>query len=300
MSSIAKNKQQLHRIILWVAVVLYTVALPYVILVFEAITRHFSAQTAAGIPRVMNILMAVAYVVTGVIMKRIGPCIFTLAVGAVIVFAIMSFEANANKHIHIPEYVLMTWLLYQAMIIDYEGRGILLLVFICAGMLGVMDELLQGLHPLRTYGWKDMIIDAASSFIGILTLLGIKYPPSGDWSWIGHLKKYKALVAAILLGLPTTVLVCIRLFAVQARGSFGDAYPGWLLAGSGLFLIYTVAIHFFYWYQQPRSGKFAIGINPDTADYRKTALLWVICPLVILISMNLAVVWAAVAGIGFK
>jgi VanZ family protein len=300
MSSIPINKRHLLRIILWVTVILYTVALPYVILVFETITRHFSAQTAATIPLVMNILMAVAYVIAGVIKKRIGNCIFTLAFGAVIVFAIMASEANTNKHIHIPEYVLMTWLLYQAMIIDYKGRGILLLVFICASMLGVVDELLQGIHPLRTYGWKDMIIDAASSFIGILTLMGIKYPPRGDWSWIGHLKQYKALVAAILLGLPTTVLVCIRLFAVQARGSFGDVYPGWLLAGSGLFLIYTAAIHFFYWHHQPESGKFAGGRNPDTVDYRKTALLWIICPVVILISINLAVVWAAVAGVEFR
>ena len=299
-TAIAKNNQNRYRIILWAAVIVYTAALPYVILVFEAITRHFPSQTAGYIPLAINILMAVVYIITGVIVKRIGRCVFTLAAGTVIVFAIMAFEANANKHIHIPEYILMTWLLYQAMVIDYNGRGILLLVFICASMLGVVDELAQGIHPLRSYGWKDMMIDAASSFIGILTLVGIKYRLRGDWSWIGHLRKYTALVAAILMGVPATVLVCIRLFAVQAQGSFDDVYPGWLMAASGVFLTYTAATIFFYWHHQPGSGKFADGLNPDTVDDRKTALLWIICPLMILVSMNLLVAWAVVAGSEFR
>jgi len=299
-TAIAKNSQHLYRIILWVTVILYTAALPYVILVYRAITGHFSAKTAGIVPLFIIILLAVAYAITGVRVKRIGRCIIILAVSAVIVFNIMAFEANANKHIHIPEYVLMTWLLYQAMVIDYKGRGIFLLVFICASMLGVVDEILQGIHPLRTYGWKDMIIDASSSLIGILTLMGIKYPLRGDWSWIGHLKHFKSLVAAILLGIPTTVFMCIYLFAVQARGNFDNVYPDWLLGGNGLFLAWTAAAIFFCWHRRTRSGKFRAKTDPNTVDKRASALLWVICPLVILISMNLMVMWVAVAGLEFK
>jgi hypothetical protein len=212
----------------------------------------------------------------------------------------MTLEANPNKYIHIPEYVLMAWLLYQAMIIDYKGRGILLLVFICAAMLGVVDELLQGIHPQRTYGWKDMIINAASSFIGILTLVGVKNRLKGDWSWIGHLKHYKAFVAAILFGVPTAVLMGIHLFPVQARGSFDKVYPSWLLAGNGLFLASAAAAIFIFWRHRQGSGKLRAGINPDTVDNHTTALLWVLCPLIILISMNLLVMGVAVAGFEFR
>jgi hypothetical protein len=295
-----KKNPHLRRIILWVTVILYTAALPYVIFVFRAITRHFSASTAGNVPLIIIILMAVPYAITVVRRKGFGRCIIILAVSAVIIFSIMAFENNANKYIHIPEYVLMAWLLSQAMIVDYKGRGILLLVFICASMLGVVDELLQGIHLQRTYGWKDMIIDAASGFIGILTLMGVTDRLKGDWSWIGLLKHYKAFVAAILFGGPTTLLMCIYLFAVQARGSFDDVYPGWLLVCNALFPASTAAAIIFCWHRRTRSGKFRPEINPDTVGDRTTALLWVTCPLVILISMNLIVIGVSAAGWEFR
>ena len=290
----------MRRIVLWGTVILYTAALPYVILAFRAITRHFSAGTAGNVPLSIIITMAVPYAIMAARRKGFGRCIIILAVSAVIVFSVTAFEDNANKYIHIPEYVLMTWLLYLAMIVDYKGRGILLLVFICASMLGVVDELLQGIHPQRSYGWKDMIIDAAASFIGILTLTGVTDRLPGDWSWIGHLKHYKALVAAILAGVPTTLFMCIYLFAVQARASFDNVYPGWLAAGNALFLTSTAAAVIFYWHHRPRSGKFMPGIHPDTVDYRTTARLWVIFPLVILVSMNLLVIGVAAGGWEFR
>jgi heme/copper-type cytochrome/quinol oxidase subunit 2 len=145
-----------------------------------------------------------------------------------------------------------------------------------------------------------MIINAASSFIGILTLVGVKNRLKGDWSWIGHLKHYKAFVAAILFGVPTAVLMGIHLFPVQARGSFDKVYPRWLLAGNGLFLASAAAAIFFFWHHRQGSGKLRAGINPDTVDNHTTALLWVLCPLIILISMNLLVMGVAVAGFEFR
>lgn len=299
-TAIAKKSQHRHRIILWVTVMLYTASLPYVILVFQALTRHFSAQTAGNVPLVIITLLAVAYAIAGLIMKTIGRCIIILAVSAVIVFSIMAFEANANKYIHIPEYVLMAWLLYQAMIIDYKGRGILLLVLLCAAMLGVVDELLQGIHPQRTYGWKDMIIDAASSLIGILTLMGVKHRLKGDWAWIGQLKHYKAYLATVIFGTLASVFTCIYLFDVQARGSFDNIYPGWLLAGNGLFLASAAAVIFFFWCHWKRWDKLTPELESELYNCRTTTRLWVMCPLAIFTSMNLLVVWVAVAGLEFR
>lgn len=290
----------MRRIVLWGTVILYTAALPYVILVFRAITRHFSAGTAGNVPLSIIITMAVPYAIMAVSRKGFGRCIIILAVSAVIVFSVTAFEDNANKYIHIPEYVLMTWLLYLAMIVDYKGRGILLLVFICASMLGVVDELLQGIHPQRSYGWKDMIIDAAASFIGILTLTGVTDRLEGDWSWTGYLKHYKAFIAAIVVGTPATLFMCIYLFAVQAQASFDNVYPGWLAAGNALFLTSTAAAVIFYWHHRPRSGKFMPRIHPDTVDYRTTTRLWIIFPLVILVSMNLLVIGVAAGGWEFR
>ncbi len=299
-TAVTENTKKRYRIILWVTVMLYTASLPYVILVFQAITRHFSAKTAGNVPLFIIILLAVVYIIACIKMKKVARGIIILAISAVIVSIIMTVEANPNKYIHIPEYVLMAWLLYQALAIDYKGRGILLLVFLCAAMLGVVDELLQGIHPQRTYGWKDMIINAASSLIGILTLMGAKYRIEGDWAWIDHLKDYQAVLGAILFGGLTAVLTGIYLLEVQVRGSFHKVYPSWLLAGNGLFLASAAAAIFFFWRHRQESGKLMPELESGTRNNRTTALLWVMSPLAILISINLLVMWVAVAGFEFR
>ena len=280
--------------------VLYTAALPYVILGFNMITGHFSARTAGDVPLFMIIFLAAAYTLICFRLDKFSRCLGILAIGSVIVAGIMAFEENPNKYIHIPEYILMSWLLYQAMIIDYRGSGILLLVLICAAMLGVVDEILQGIHPQRTYGWKDMIIDAASSFIGILTIMGVKDRIKGDWSWFGCLKHYKAFVAAIFFGVPTAVFICNYLFEVQAGGSFKNVFPAWLLSAQVIIPAWFVANIFFYWNRRTGSGKFTAVLDENDLQYHATALVWLICPLVIIVTMNLLVLWAAVAGIQFK
>jgi VanZ family protein len=78
---------------------------------------------------------------------------FFLLLCPCISFFIICLEPNPNKHIHIPEYVLMTWLLFEAVRIDYRCAGIFLLIFLCSSSLGVLDEILQGILPSRPYGW---------------------------------------------------------------------------------------------------------------------------------------------------
>ena len=145
-----------------------------------------------------------------------------------------------------------------------------------------------------------MIIDAASSFIGILTIMGVKDRITGDWSWSGYLKYYKAFVAAILFGIPTAVLICIYLFEVQTRGSFKYVFPAWLWSAQVIILIWIATTIFFYWNRWTGSGKFKTELDKNVSNCHTTTLLWLICPLVILTSMNLLVMWVGVSGINFK
>ena len=298
--TISAYRRHLQRISLWVTVGLYTAALPFVVLVFRAIDRHFSAQIAGKVPLAVIILFAAIYAAVCVRQKTAARGAVILTAGAVIVLLVMYFETNANKYIHIPEYILMTWILYQALAFDYRGRGILPLILMCAAMLGIVDELLQGIHPQRTYGWKDMMINTSSSFIGILMLMGVKDPIPGNWSWLGRLKHFKRFLATILFGVLTTVPMCLYLFEVQVQQRFRNEYPRWLLAGNGLFLAAAAAVITFYWYNRKRSGRFMTDSDFDTPDSHTTALLWMMCPLAILICIHLLVVWAAVAGIEFR
>ena len=195
-----EKSARLRRTIFWGLAAAYTAALPDAIVVYRTIATHFSTPVARKIPVAMIILLGISYILFGMITRKssryfslIIPCTF-------IVYTIMAVEPNQNKHIHIPEYILMTWLLYEALSIDYKGKGIYILIFLCSSMLGVVDELEQGTYPDRFYGWVDMGINSASSIIGILTLMGLRTAPKGDWAWIDQIKKLKGSLGVMLFG----------------------------------------------------------------------------------------------------
>jgi hypothetical protein len=252
------------------------------------------------VPICLTIALAAIYAGICIKKKITTRSLVVLAVSGIIVIFVMFFETNANKHIHIPEYVLMSWILYRALAFDYDGSGILLLVFVCAAMLGVVDEILQGIHPQRTYGGTDMIVDAAAALIGCLSLMGLKQPPAGDWAWTRDLKYFRGTLAVIFLGVFTAVSMCRALFTVRDKGILFNGYPGWLLAGNGFFVAACLALIVFHWRRRlnysasgPETKPAALGIHP-------AAVLWAVCPMMILLAMHALVLWVAVTGIDFK
>jgi VanZ family protein len=290
----------LWRFILWSTVVLYTACLPYAIFVYRSIVNQFSSQIAGRVSLFIIIVLAAIYTIVCIIKKKTTRCLIVLAISGIVVTYVMNFETNANKHIHIPEYILMSWILYRALALDYHGSGILLLVFICAAMLGVVDEIMQGIHPQRTYGWTDMIVDAAAGLIGCLSLMGLKQPTKGDWAWYGDLKHFRGTLAVISFGALTAVSMCSFLFNVRETDSFFNGYPGWLLAGNGLFVAACLALIVFHWRQRLNYNTSGPATKLAVSGTYTTAMLWVICPMTILMAMHALVLWVAVAGINFK
>ncbi len=289
-----------QRFILWSTVVLYTACLPHAIFVYRSIVSRFSPQTAGRIPLFIIVSFAAIFTIACIVKKKTLRCLIVLAVSGLIVILVMNFETNANKHIHIPEYILISWILYRALALDYHGGGILLLVFICAAMLGIVDEIMQGIHQQRTYGCTDMMVDAAASLIGCLSLWGLKHLPGGNWAWCKSLKHFRGSLAVISFGALTAVAMGSFLFNVRDQGSFFNGYPGWLLAGNGLFVAAGTALIVYHWHQKRNYGIEEPAIKPAAKVNHATAMLWVICPMAILIVMHALVLWVAAVGINFK
>jgi hypothetical protein len=284
------------RAVLWGLIVLYTLLIPNAIYVYRFIEARFGLVFAGRIPLVVVSLLGIAYMVY-LWRSKLGwkkalyliPCV-------VIALAIFRLEGNPNKHIHIPEYILMAWLVYAALKKDYRGGGMLILVFILASMLGVVDELEQGIHPGRTYGWTDMLVNTSSALMGVFTILGLTDYQSGSWKWIGQLKKQKALISLILFGLVGGVLMCIKLFEVQAAdGTIREIYPLWLVIWNLLYFLFAVLL--FISYKKKRT--FFI---EDQAGSCFSALpgLWVYPTMAILFYMHLLIAVVYLAGITFK
>jgi len=289
----------LQRMLLWSSVILYTLCLPYAIFVYRSIVNQFSSQAAGQVPLYTIIAFTLIYIIVGLLKKKTARCLIVLAVGGIVVILVMNFEANANKHIHIPEYILMSWILYLALAVDYNGSGILLLVFICAAMLGVVDEILQGIHLQRSYGWTDMLVDTAASFIGCLTIMGLKQSTKGDWRWCRDLRHFKGSLAVISFGVITALPMGSLLLNIPDKNSFFKVYPGWLLAGNGLFVTACLALIAYHWRRKLTFGMLGPSDKPPAGRNHSTAMLWVMCPMAILMAMHALVLWVAVAGIEF-
>lgn len=285
--------------LLWSSVILYTLCLPHAIIVYRSIVNRFSSQVAGKVPLYILLAFTLIYTIVGLLKKKTARCLIVLAVGGIIVTLIMNLEANANKHIHIPEYILMSWILYLALAVDYSGSGILLLVFICATMLGVVDEILQGIHLQRTYGWTDMLVDTAASFIGCLTIMALKQPAKRDWRWCRDLRYFKGTLGVIAFGVVTALPMGGLLLSIPEASSFFKVYPGWLLAGNCFFVAACLVLVAYHWRRKLTLGKLGPADQPSAGRSHSTAMLWVMCPMAILMVMHALVLWVAVAGMDF-
>jgi hypothetical protein len=72
------------------------------------------------------------------------------------------------KRIHVAEYILLSLVVRFAMSAKLQGAPLLFFSACFASVLGVHDELLQGWHPSRTYGLRDITVNTLASFGGAL------------------------------------------------------------------------------------------------------------------------------------
>lgn len=275
----------MRRIVFWTLVAVYTLVLPHAISVYNIIEKHLSSRIAAKVPLAIIFVFGIVYIVSIVKMKRGIKSWLLLLPCTIIVYAFIRLEPNPNKHIHIPEYIVMAWLLFETLSLDYKGRGIFFLIFICSSMLGIIDELIQGILPGRSYGWHDMVMNSASSVVGILTLAGLRTIPAGDWTWIGGLTQLKKTLAIIFIGAVGAMFTCIYLFHVHTLLRFEGIYPGWLLVWNSLFMLIGLIILFcptpVFKSAQKKNNR-----GTRLSAQAITARLWIIAPLVILIVIH--------------
>ncbi len=201
-----------RKVIWWGLIVIYTFILPSAILIYRKLESSIGQEATGKIPFYGVILIGTAYTLYGFLKNSSFTHLLYLIPCAIIAYIIIKYEPNPNKHIHIPEYVLMAWLLYAALSKDYYGKGIFILIFICGSMLGVVDELEQGLHPKRFYGWSDMAVNSSSTLIGIFTILGLTRRAATNWEWKKYLRGLRSLLGLILFGMVGAVFMCIQQF----------------------------------------------------------------------------------------
>jgi hypothetical protein len=285
-----------RRVLLWASVVVFTLALPHAVVVFQMLNRYWPSTVVQHVPWMLVMILGIGYVVTASRAGYSQRFFGTLLASLLITLVLLRAQRNPNKAVHIPEYILMTWLLFKALSIDYRGKGIYALTFMCAGMLGVLDELMQGAHPSRFYGITDMGLNAAASMIGILSLLGVGRIATDRAARPDRLRKYRGALILLVLAMLTAGYMCWTLNGV-GQGPLRDTYPSWLFVSNGLLAVGGGLLAVSHW------SRLKACLSPARANAGSstaTVHLWIVCLSVILTAMHALVFAIVLFGLEFK
>lgn len=268
------SSKKYQRFFLWTSVVFFVLALPHAIILYRASTALMSSNNVGRIPiavflcLIFGIAVYVRYSNQAWSLKRFFPLII---LSIVIWISVTFFEENSNKYIHIPQYMILSMLLFFALSVDYTGSGILLLTFILSSLLGVVDEMQQGLYPDRYYGWKDMVINSCGALLGVVLINALTAQSVRDWSWFRLIVRQKTHCVILFSGLAGTIFTGNMLWKIKADTAVVVDHENQILSWNIFYcLIATLAV--FHLLQKsvfvPQSVK--------TQTLMNTFLLWFI------------------------
>jgi hypothetical protein len=137
-----------------------------------------------------------------------------------------------GKRIHVPQYMLLAVVIRAGLRRWLGGMPLLVFGVLLTALYGVHDEMVQGLHPKRTYGLLDMAVNALGGIAGTLVAHGMGFLPgrgAPHWPPI----RLAAAGACAILGM---LLLAAALTAFR-----GVAAPVWtilpVLAGALMFSV---------------------------------------------------------------
>ncbi|MBA7662510.1 hypothetical protein ES703_70539 [subsurface metagenome] len=172
----------------WLAVYGYLlivlIATPYLPLLIEWASLRWPAESVSGFVLGVEISIGILLIVlAGAIFfynRRKFPS-FILIMGGLIAFASLFYLIIPNPYelTHLPEYAILAMLILHA-VKGGEGRrrekeNETYLYFRSAmitGVLGTIDELYQGILPLRYFTWYDILLNGLGGLLGLTIFWG--------------------------------------------------------------------------------------------------------------------------------
>lgn len=161
----------LFLIFLYCCCALVTVAYVNFYLIYRFLNEHLGAAFITWTP-IVSVLVLLPLFVTTIIHKRKpgGEQLqwnWVIFGAALTLAALIIPDANfAVKRIHVTEYFLLSLLVRFTLSHRHAGADLLLLSCLFTILCGIHDELLQGLHPQRTYGLRDITVNSLAAVAG--------------------------------------------------------------------------------------------------------------------------------------
>ncbi len=98
--------------------------------------------------------------------RQWGYLLAALGIGA----GICQYVEFPAERLHLPEYILMAILVVQALRAGGQPEHQPVWALAICLLLGIIDEIMQGLIPARFFDFRDIVVNGLASFAGILAL----------------------------------------------------------------------------------------------------------------------------------
>ena len=167
---------------------------------------------------------------------RLRPVLLVVALALAMLGLALTDPAYPAKRIHVPQYLLLALVLRRALSDHVGGTALNAATIVVTLIFGIHDEMLQGLHPSRTYGLRDIVVNATAGASGALLAAGIGLwrGPSGPL----HLSApIGAALAFQAVALTFLVITLMRYVGVSPVDAPPPALAGAPLAIGGIALI---------------------------------------------------------------
>lgn len=224
--SVSSRSMRFSGVPTFVLAVLLTIAYVETFVLWQWLGTLLSPAAASAVPFVVTALVLAAAVGGGLVVRRrnlqVQWGIVILGIAVAIISLFLSDPQFPAKRIHIVEYGLLALVVRHAFSYRLDGARLLWASIVVTALLGCHEELLQGLHPLRTFGLNDIARNVAAALAGGLIGHGLhvfrkELPARED-------------VRAALSVETAAVLVGAALLLVSLAAFRSDWIPWWTLA----------------------------------------------------------------------
>ncbi len=230
---------------LWCVISTYVLCLPYAIWVFNALIDRLSLPVARWVPVVVIALLIVCYFLFCRWQRRGYHFITVIVPGALLALLALVLQSNPIKHIHLPEYAFLGLLIWLA-----QGRPKTILSYLSIWstvvLLGIFDELHQGWHPERYFGWRDIVINGIGGLFGVLLIRAFSDNEEHCSLWPKRDTKLNnsVLTTWIVITVASLSVSLIYLLKVQEAGQFHSVFPSAIVMINALLTLTGVVLLF--------------------------------------------------------
>ena len=199
---------------------------------------------------------------------RISPALLIAGLALALLGLALTDPAYPAKRIHVPQYFLLALVLRRGLSDHMSGALLTVATILVTLIFGIHDEMLQGLHPSRTYGLRDMAVNGAAGAAGALMAAGMGLWPGSP----GPIRLPFRLGAALMFQSAALAYLVADLAVYVWAGLAGVPPPLWagapvLLGGVALMVLL-------------RSGNPSSGIGHFCSVIAWTTLPFVLYPVI--------------------